>query len=48
MDVATDPQSLESKIHVQVGTSFHYQRTITETPGGGLTIDCFRGRTTPA
>ena len=33
------------KIHLQVGTSFHYQRTLTESPDNGLTIEPLQGRT---
>jgi hypothetical protein len=43
MDVAFPPVTPETKIHLQVGTSFHYQRTITEHPDGSLSIDLLQG-----
>lgn len=43
MDVAPDGVSADRKIHVQVGSSFHYQRTLTEHAAGGVTIDLLQG-----
>jgi len=39
MDIAPDGASPTPKVHVQVGTSFHYQRTLTENADGSLTVD---------
>ena len=43
MDLAEGNGSSDTKVHVHVGTSFHYQRTITENPTGGLTITPLQG-----
>lgn len=43
MDLAPDGAGPEPKVHLQVGTSFHYQRTLTEGPGGSLTLDLLQG-----
>jgi uncharacterized repeat protein (TIGR01451 family) len=43
MDVAEGVGSADTKIHLHVGTSFHYQRTITESPTGELTIAPLQG-----
>lgn len=43
MDLAPEGASPEPKVHVHVGTSFHYQRTLTENAGGGLTLEPLQG-----
>ncbi|MGH9139590.1 MAG: hypothetical protein ACRD2I_00460, partial [Vicinamibacterales bacterium] len=43
MDLAQQAGSGDTTIHLQVGTSFHYQRTLTESATGGLSIDLLQG-----
>ena len=43
MDLVPGTGMQDTKIHVQVGTSSHYQRTISESPTGGLSIAPLQG-----
>lgn len=43
MDLAPEVASVNPKIHLTVGTAFHYQRTITQLPGGTLTLEPLQG-----
>ncbi|HET9832704.1 MAG TPA: hypothetical protein VFP91_13365, partial [Vicinamibacterales bacterium] len=43
MDLAPQSGSGDTRIHLQVGTSFHYQRTITESLNGSLSLDLLQG-----
>ena len=43
MALGPEDRSNTRKIHLQVGTSFHYQRTLTESAANGLTIEPLQG-----
>ena len=43
MALGPEGQSDTRKVHLQVGTSFHYQRTLTESPTNGLTLEPLQG-----
>ena len=43
MALGPEDRSDTRKIHLQVGTSYHYQRTLTESAANGLTLEPLQG-----